>query len=263
MITNDSSGIGVMQAAANAWNGFFSSQLPAGDKIGSFGDIPKLAIPDVFTFGLDLYRNKNYFDGQIYPEPYYEGQAVSGMPRESTGEFYKKFAAAVNRWGGGTEDVASDFDTPAEAWQYAVNQNLLVGGAGIPRDFFKAYEEADVTKLPIVKRFVGDSSEYAAQNKYFDRIQKIEVIAGQKEGENKNSDAYAESKEKFPVEADSKVIKAYKDSEKQLRKLNKDAREARKNGGPNMQSKLDKIKQDRNEVYVKFNRKYNEVKQGL
>ena len=30
-----------------------------------------------------------------------------------------------------------------------------------------------------------------------------------------------------------------------------------------MQSKLDKIKQDRNEVYVKFNRKYNEVKQGL
>lgn len=263
MITNDSSGIGVMQAAANAWNGFFSSQLPAGDKIGSFGDIPKIAIPDVFTFGVDLYRNKNYFDGQIYPEPYYEGQAVSGMPRESTGEFYKKFAAAVNRWGGGTEDVASDFDTPAEAWQYAVNQNLLVGGAGIPRDFFKAYEEADVTKLPIVKRFVGDSSEYAAQNKYFDRIQKIEVIAGQKEGENKNSDAYAESKEKFPVEADSKVIKAYKDSEKQLRKLNKDAREARKNGGPNMQSKLDKIKQDRNEVYVKFNRKYNEVKQGL
>lgn len=263
MITNDSSGIGVMQAAANAWNGFFSSQLPAGDKIGNFGDIFKIAIPDVFTFGVDLYRNKNYFDGQIYPEPYYEGQAVSGMPRESTGEFYKKFAAAVNRWGGGTEDVASDFDTPAEAWQYAVNQNLLVGGAGIPRDFFKAYEEADVTKLPIVKRFVGDNSEYAAQNKYFDRIQKIEVIAGQKEGENKNSDAYAESKEKFPVEADSKVIKAYKDSEKQLRKLNKDAREARKNGGPNMQSKLDKIKQDRNEVYVKFNRKYNEVKQGL
>ena len=124
------------------------------------------------------------------------------------------------------------------------------------------FEEADVTKLPIVKRFVGDSSEYAAQNKYFDRIQKIEVIAGQKEGENKDTDAYAESKEKFPVEADSKVIKAYKDSEKQLRKLNKDAREARKNGGPNMQTRLDKIKQDRNEVYVKFNRKYNEVKQG-
>jgi hypothetical protein len=263
MITNDSSGIGIMQAAANAWDGFFSSQLPAGEKIGSFGDIPKIVIPDNFTFGLDLYRNRSHFDSKIYPEPYYEGQAVSGMARESTGEFYKKFASAINRWGGGTEDVASEtFDTPAEGWQYAVNQTLLVGGAGMPRDIFKAYEEGDITKLPVIKRFVGDSSEYAAQNKYFDRVKKVEVIAGQYEGENADADKYAESEEKFPVESDPSVIEAFKEANKELRELSKEGREARREGGDGLDATLKDIGQRRNEVYVRFNRAYNDVKRG-
>jgi hypothetical protein len=263
MITNDSSGIGIMQAAANAWDGFFSSQLPAGEKIGSFGDIFKIVIPDNFTFGLDLYRNRSYFDSKIYPEPYYEGQAVSGMARESTGEFYKKLASAINRWGGGTEDVASDnFDIPAEGWQYAVNQTLLVGGAGMPRDIFKAYEEGDITKLPVIKRFVGDSSEYAAQNKYYDRIKKVEVVAGQYEGENADADKYAESEEKFPVESDTTVIEAFKEANKELRELSKEGREARREGGDGLEETLKDIGQRRNEVYVKFNTIYNDVKRG-
>lgn len=263
MITNDSSGIGVMQAAANAWDGFFSSQLPAGEKIGSFGDIPKLVIPDQFTFGLDLYRNRSYFDSKIYPEPYYEGQAVSGMARESTGEFYKKLASAMNRWGGGTEDVASEtFDTPAEGWQYAVNQNLFIGGAAMPRDIFKAYEEGDITKLPVIKRFVGDSSEYAAQNKYYDRIKRVEVIAGQYEGENEDADKYAESEEKFPVESNVDVIEAFKEANKELRELSKEGREARREGGDGLEETLKDIGDRRREVYVRFNTIYNDVKRG-
>lgn len=264
MATNDSSGIGILQGAANAWDGFFSSQIPAGDKIGSFGDIPKLVVPDVFTFGLDLYRNKNAFDSQIYPEPYYKGQAVSGMARESTGEFYKKFASALNRWGGGTEDVAGKYDTPAEGWQYAVNQNLLVGGASLPKDFFKYItdNEADITKAPIIKRFVGDNREYAAQNKYYDRIKKVEIIASQYEGENQDDDAYDESKKKFPVESDPSVIDAFKEAQKSLRGLNKELRDAQDEGGPNMAATIKDIRKRRNEVYVNFNKEYNRVKQG-
>ena len=265
MVTNDGSGIGVMRAASNALSAFVATQLPAGEKVGQITDVPKLAVPDIFVPLVDLWRNKNFFGGDIYPTPYYEGQAVSGMARKSTGEFYKKFAEGLNRLGGGTEDVASSMDTPAEAWKYLVDQYLLLGGAALPKDIAKFFEEgapADLTKVPVAKRFVGDNSEYAAQNKYFDRAKKVEVIAGQYEGENEDEDAYAESEKKFPVESDPDVIEAFKEANKELRKLSKEAREIRNEGGPNMNADLEEIEAERKQVYVDFNEEYNRVKQG-
>ena len=167
--------------------------------------------------------------------------------------------------GGGTEDVASSMDTPAEAWKYLVDQYLLLGGAALPKDIAKFFEEgapADLTKVPVAKRFVGDNSEYAAQNKYFDRAKKVEVIAGQYEGENEDEDAYAESEKKFPVESDPDVIEAFKEANKELRKLSKEAREIRNEGGPNMNADLEEIEAERKQVYVDFNEEYNRVKQG-
>ena len=69
MVTNDGSGIGILEAAGNALSAFFATQIPAGEKIGSITDVPKLAVPDVLTPAVDLWRNKNVFGGKIYPEP--------------------------------------------------------------------------------------------------------------------------------------------------------------------------------------------------
>jgi hypothetical protein len=265
MVTNDGSGIGVLDAAGNALSAFFATQIPAGEKIGSITDIPKLAVPDVLTPAVDLWRNKNAFGGKIYPEPYYEGQAVSGMARRSTGEFYKKFAQGLNRLGGGTEDVASGMDTPAEAWQYLINQNLLAGGAALPRDVAKYFEEgtpADITKVPVAKRFVGDNREYSAQNKYYDRVKNVEVISGQYEGDNADADAYAESEEKFPVDSNVDVIEAFKEANKALRELSKEKRAAQREGGDDLDATLKDIEDRQREEYVRFNTIYNDVKRG-
>ena len=265
MVTNDGSGIGILEAAGNAASAFFATQIPAGEKVSNITDVPKLAVPDVLTPAVDLWRNKNAFDGQIYPEPYYEGQAVSGMARRSTGEFYKKFAQGLNSAGGGTEDVASGMDTPAEAWQYLINQSLLTGGAALPRDMAKYFEEgapADLTKVPVVKRFVGDNREFSAQNKYYDRVKKVEVIAGQYEGDNADPDAYAESEEKFPVDSDTSVIEAFKEANKALRELSKEKRAAQRDGGDGLDETLKSIEDRQREEYVKFNTIYNDVKRG-
>lgn len=266
MITNDGSGIGVLEAAANALSAFFATQIPAGERVGSITDVPKLIAPDVlFAPAVDLWLNKNAFGGQIYPEPYYEGQAVSGMARRNTGEFYKKFAQTLNRMGGGTEDIASGMDTPAEAWQYLVNQNLLVGGAALPRDVAKYFEEgapADITKVPVAKRFVGDNREFSAQNKYYDRVKRVEVIAGQYEGENEDLAAYAESEEKYPVDSNPAVLEAFKETRKALRDLRKEKREAQREGGEGLDDTLKDIEDRQREEYVKFNQVYNDVKRG-
>ena len=190
---------------------------------------------------------------------------MSGMARRSTGDFYKKFAQGLNRLGGGTEDVASGMDTPAEGWQYLVNQNLLVGGAALPRDAAKYFEEgtpADLTKIPVVKRFVGDNREFSAQNKYYDRVKNVEVISGQYEGENANPDAYAESEEKFPVDSNVDVIEAFKEANKALRELSKEKREARREGGDDLDATLKDIEDRQREEYVRFNTIYNDVKRG-
>lgn len=263
MISDDGSGISALRAMGNAMSAFVATQLPAGEKIGSITDLPKMVIPDFFTPVVDLWRNENYFGSQIYPEPYYEGQAVSGMARRSTGEFYKNLAMALNRAGGGTEDIASKTDVPAEGMKYLVDQYLLLGGAALPKDAAKFFEEgapADLTKIPVAKRFVGDNSEYAAQNKFYDRAAKVEIISGQYKGENADARAYAESKEEFPVESNPAVIKAYKDASKKLRELSKAKREAQRSGGAGMEQKLERVEQDQKKVYEKFNRVYNDVK---
>jgi hypothetical protein len=263
MISDDSSGISALRAMGNAMSAFVATQLPFGEKIGSITDLPKMVVPDVFTPVVDLWRNVNYFGSQIYPEPYYEGQAVSGMARRSTGEFYKNLAMALNRAGGGTEDIASKTDVPAEGMKYLVDQYLLIGGAALPKDAAKFFEEgapADLTKIPVAKRFVGDNSEYAAQNKFYDRAAKVEIISGQYKGENADARAYAESKEEFPVESNPAVIKAYKDASKKLRELSKAKREAQRAGGASMEQKLERVEQDQKKVYEKFNQTYNDVK---
>lgn len=263
MVTGDGSGITIPRAAANALSAFVATQLPAGDKIGKFSDLSKLPVPDIFMPFVDLWRNENYFGGTIYPEPFYEGQAVSGMARRSTGEFYKQWAKTLNQIGGGTEDVASAMDTPAEAWKYLVDQNLLAGGPSVIKgvaDYAMAGAPADAEKIPVVKSFVGDGRDYAAQNKYFDRAKKVEVIAGQADGVNADASAYEESQQKYPVDAAPEVIAAFKEADNALRALSKEKREAIREGGSGLNETLDDIDARQRAIYEQFNRVYNDVK---
>lgn len=243
--------------------GFAQSYSPIRVATGEPGDIPSSLTPSVLKPLVDVTRNKDYFGGTIYDDPYREGQSRASMGRPTTGEGYKLLAQTLNDATGGAGKVKGWADANPETYRYFVN-SFLGGPARTAKDFVNMADatadgEMDARKVPVLRAYLGSGGEYAAQNDFYDRSPRMDQVrAVERDGDE---DTWAALEKKYPTETDPDVIAAYEDAKSRLSDFYEARADATEGVSAGERRKIVKeMKPEKDEIYADFNRVYNEVK---
>ena len=257
--TSGDVGMGVLSGLLNNF-----SPVPLGGE--TLSGIAASTVPTVLKPFADLMINQNFFGSPIYNEPFDEDQAMSSVSRYSTPEGYKAIVEFLNDATGGKGKVAGAVDLPAESLQYLVNS--FIGGAGkFGADLVDlggkmvSGRDVEMRNVPVMRKVLGEPSTQNDLGLYYDRLNTIQPI------ERQFRDSFGEDRrtmrEKFPVETNPRVILAMKDAQKQIKEVNKQKKNLlqRDMDYGAQQDRLDKLNERQHEIYLRFNRIYNQVKE--
>jgi hypothetical protein len=198
----------------------------------------------------DLAINESFFKSPIYNEPFDESEAKASRVKASTPEIYKTIARGLQEATGGYGRVKGEIDVSPDQLKYFVDQytggvGRLVGGAA----------EGDIETAKKLNPFYFDPKlvEYSPMSSFYERQPEMKrALAADKLAEEGDSSELEFLENKTPHAVDFTVMDAYKDAEKQLKELRKEANE--------MDPKEYKAEQLR--IMSDFNRTYNDVKRG-
>lgn len=198
----------------------------------------------------DLSINESFFKSPIYNEPFDESEAKASRVKASTPEVYKTIARGLQEMTGGYGRVKGEIDVSPDQLKYFVDQytggvGRLVGGAA----------EGDIETAKKLNPFYFDPKlvEYSPMSSFYERQPEMKrAIAADKLAEEGDSSELEFFENKAPYAVDAGVMSAYKEAEKELKDLRKDANE--------MDPKEYKAEQLR--IMSDFNRTYNDVKRG-
>lgn len=232
----------------------------------SLSGIAVSTVPTALRPFADLLVNQNFFGSPIYNEPFDENQAMSSVARYSTPEAYKSIVEFLNEATGGRGKVAGAVDLPAESIQYLINS--YIGGAGkfgVDLIDFGAKaatgRDIEMKGVPVLRKVLGEPNTQNDLGLYFDRLNEIEPI------ERQLRDSYGaerrDLREKFPVETNPRVIAAMKEAKRQLKLVNQQKRNLldRDMDYGEQQDRLDRLNERQHDIYLRFNKIYNEVKE--
>jgi len=198
----------------------------------------------------DLAINESFFKSPIYNEPFDESEAKASRVKASTPEIYKAIARGLQEATGGYGRVKGGIDVSPDQLKYFVNQyaggvGRLMGGAA----------EGDIETAKKLNPFYFDPKlvEYSPMSSFYERQPEMKrALAADKLAEEGDSSELEFLENKTPHAVDFTVMDAYKDAEKELKELRKEANE--------MDPKEYKAEQLR--IMSDFNRTYNDVKRG-
>lgn len=239
----------------------FSPVKPQGEDAQQFVSsfLPNLVKP----FG-DLAVNRNYFGTPIYTEQFDSDRAASSLGREDTGRVWKWVARSLNDMTGGYGAVPGAVDFAPEAYRYFFEAHA----GGLYRfgedtvKFITEDNKDDKTlpqRLPVVRSYVGKGSEYVPMTQYYNNAEKIGALVRQQKYEPED---FVEAAEKFPVQADSRIMDAYKAAEKERDRLGRQRREELL-GTTDPEARraiIDSYRDAERQVFMEFNKVFNEVK---
>lgn len=239
----------------------FSPVKPQGEDAQQFVSsfLPNLIKP----FG-DIVINRNYFGTPIYTEQFDSDRAASSLGREDTGRVWKWIARSLNDMSGGYGSVPGGIDFAPEAYRYFFEAHA----GGLYRfgedtvKFITEDNKDDKTlaqRLPVVRSYVGKGGEYVPMTEYYKNAKKVGALVRQEKYEPED---FVEATDKFPVQADPRVMEAYKVAEKERDRIGRERRDMLL-GLKDPEARRDVIDMYRDEergVFMEFNRTYNEVK---
>ena len=252
-------GVGVVSGLLNNF-----SPVPIGGE--SLSGIAASTVPTVLRPFADLMINENFFGSPIYNEPFDENQAMSSVARYSTPSGYKAVVEFLNEATGGRGKVSGAIDLPAESLQYLINS--YIGGAGkFGTDLVDlsgkivSGRDVEMRNVPVFRKVLGEPSTQNDLGLYYDRLNEIQPIERQfrdSKGEERRL-----MRDKFPVETNPRVIAAMKDAQKQIKAVNKQkaALLDRDMDYGEQQDRLDKLNERQADIYLRFNRIYNQAKE--
>lgn len=252
-------GVGLVSGLLNNF-----SPLPIGGE--SLSGIAASTVPTVLRPFADLMINQNFFGSPIYNEPFDENQAMSSVSRYSTWDGYKAVVEFLNEATGGRGRVAGAVDIPAESLEYLVQQ--YVGGAG---KFGASLIEwggkiasgsnVEMRNVPVLRKVLGEPNQQNDLGLYFDRINEIQPV--ERQYRNSNGTERADLREKFPVETSQRVIAAMKDAQRQLKLVNAQKKNLldRDMDYAEQQERLERLNERQHDIYLRFNRIYNQQKE--
>lgn len=231
---------------------------------------PNLAKPVV-----EAEMNRNTFGSPIYTKKFDADRAASSLGREDTERVWKWIASSMNDITKGSGTVGGGFDRQPE-WYRHIVESYLGGGYRTVEDTYKFIAEDNkkdktlAQRLPIVRAYVGKGGEYVPMNQYFMKTESapfyghpgMGALVRQKEYE---PEQFKETRKKFPVETDWRVMEKYKQSKSDLDEVGRDRREALFGVKDSKRRAyiMDFYRKKQNTIYKEFNRSYNAVEKDL
>lgn len=244
-ISEGKAAVNIMTASQDIGAAFLSSLSPVVRSTEMRTLAPTMVAPI-----WDLNLNENFFKAPIYNEPFDDSEAQASRVKPTTPRVYKIIAEGLQEATLGYGRIQGGIDVSPDQLKYFVDQyaggvGRLVGGA----------IEGDIEEFKKLNPFYFDPKlvEYAPMSRFYERRPEMKrAIAADKladEGDSSERDFFENTS---PVSLDSGVISAFKDAEKDLKDLRKEANE--------MDPKEYKAEQLR--IMTDFNRAYNDAKKG-
>jgi hypothetical protein len=207
-------------------------------------------IPSSIAPLYDLNVNESFFKAPIYNEPFDDSEAQASRAKRNTPEVYKMIAQGLQEATGGYGRVAGGIDVSPDQIKYFVDQyaggvGRLVGGA----------IEGDIEAVKKLNPFYFDPKlvEYGPMSSFYERDSEMKrAIAADKLADDGDSSERDFLENNNPVSVDSEVIIAFKDAQKELKDLRKDANDM----------DPDEYRAEQLRIMSDFNRTYNDVRKG-
>ena len=244
-ISEGKAAVDIMTASQDVGAAFLSSLSP----VVRSTEVRTLA-PSIIAPIWDLNLNESFFKAPIYNEPFDDSEAQASRVKPTTPRVYKIIAEGLQEATGGYGRIPGGIDVSPDQIKYFVDQ--YAGGVG---RLVSGAAEGDVEEFKKLNPFYFDPKlvEYAPMSRFYERRPEMKrAIAADKladEGDSRERDLFENEN---PVALDSNVISAFKDAEKDLKDLSKDANE--------MDPKEYRAEQLR--IMTDFNRAYNDAKKG-
>jgi hypothetical protein len=198
----------------------------------------------------DLNLNESFFKAPIYNEPFDDSEAQASRVKRTTPEVYKIIAEGLQEATDGYGRIPGGIDVSPDQIKYFVDQ--YSGGIG---RLVSGAAEGDIEVVKKLNPFYFDPKlvEYSPMSRFYERDPEMKrAIAADKladEGDSREKDFFENEN---PVAIDSEVITAFKDAQKELKDLRKDANDM----------DPDEYRAEQLRIMSDFNRTYNDVRKG-
>jgi hypothetical protein len=250
-ISDGKAAVDIMTASQDVGVAFLASLSPVVRSTEA-----RTLIPSSIAPLYDLNVNESFFKAPIYNKPFDDSEAQASRAKPTTPEVYKIIARGLQEMNvpgiikPGYGRIPGDIDVSPDQIKYFVDQyaggvGRLVGGA----------IEGDIEAVKKLNPFYLDPKliEYSPMGSFYEREPEMKrAIAAEKLSEDGDSSEMEFLENKSPVSVDSGVMSAFKDAEKGLKDLRKEANE--------MDPKEYRAEQLR--IMTDFNRAYNDARKG-
>jgi hypothetical protein len=244
-ISDGKAAVDIMTASQDVGAAFLASLSPVVRSTEA-----RTLIPSSFAPIWDLNLNESFFKAPIYNEPFDDSEAQASRVKPTTPEVYKIIAKGLQEATDGYGRIPGGIDVSPDQLKYFVDQ--YAGGVG---RLVTGAAEGDVEAFKKLNPFYFDPKlvQYSPMGSFYERDPEMKrAIAADKladEGDSREKDFFENEN---PVAIDSEVITAFKDAQKELKDLRKEANDM----------DPDEYRAKQLSIMSGFNRTYNDVRKG-
>jgi hypothetical protein len=244
-ISDGKAAVDIMTASQDVGAAFLASLSPVVRSTEARTLVPSSIAPI-----WDLNLNESFFKAPIYNEPFDDSEAQASRVKRTTPEVYKIIAEGLQEATRGYGRIPGGIDVSPDQIKYFVDQ--YAGGVG---RLVSGAAEGDIEAVKKLNPFYFDPKlvEYSPMSRFYERDPEMKrAIAADKladEGDSSERDFLENTN---PVSVDSGVISAFKDADKELKDLRKDANDM----------DPDEYRAEQLRIMTDFNRAYNDAKKG-
>jgi hypothetical protein len=244
-ISDGKAAVDIMTASQDVGVAFLASLSPVVRSTEA-----RTLVPSSIAPLYDLNVNESFFKAPIYNEPFDDSEAQASRVKRTTPEVYKIIAEGLQEATRGYGRIPGGIDVSPDQIKYFVDQ--YSGGVG---RLVSGAAEGDIEVVKKLNPFYFDPKlvEYSPMSRFYERDPEMKrAIAADKladEGDSSERDFLENTN---PVSVDSGVISAFKDAQKELKDLTKDANDM----------DPDEYRAEQLRIMTDFNRAYNDAKKG-
>lgn len=238
---------GQQKAGTSAWN-VVKASVDAYNPLGQSATPIQAVTPLIGKPFVDLYLNKNFFGGSIYPETnrFQKGVPNFNLHNKSTPTLWVDLAEKLNSMSGGSKLKPGWINAKPDALKYMLDYvagglgRTVQGGVQGAIDFYKG-NPIDWSKMPVARRFLPASKEQMENARYYELRQQAQEDAnrfnfGKKANDNDTKEEARQVGKEIGVKTkgkrsswDGTAIGAFREADTKVSKLREELRDTQRN----------------------------------
>lgn len=261
-----SGAIDPMEVAGN----ILSSGANSFNPLGTSNSFIHMLTPTLLKPVQEIDRNENTFGYPIMPSDFPNSVPTPDSQKawSSVNPALKEVAETMNRMTGGNEFRPGYIDVSPETLEHMIE--FSTGGVGkfILRtektiSAINNNEDLEANDVPLLRRFVGKKSRYVDRSLYYDMRDDVRLVEKEyrgQHGKGRSKEAQQVQRD-YPVEF--RMIGAVKTAEKQLRKIRKQAKQAKEQGAGNDSEVIKGLQEQQDKVMTQARTRYYRLQETL